>query len=279
MTSILLDLSGKADPSHVHALSIMKGVADALLTPFFVVGATARDYILELFHNRPPHRMTKDIDLAVQVETWSQYDKLIKALLAAGKFAETPEKHRFRCDGVPVDIVPFGALAGKDKVLRWPPEQEIIMSVLGFRTAPLLEVKVPTLAGLALIKLMAWNDAYPNRQKDAEDLLFIMQSYEDAGNRERLYAEAQAMLEEEGFDTRLAGVRLLGQDMARLANPDTRQAAKAILDKETGERSRHRLAFDMLKGRLPTEEKLGEITQLLEKLHKGFAEAARTGGA
>ena len=47
MRSILLDLSGKMDSSHRGALSLIKGIADSLAIHFFVVGASARDYVLE----------------------------------------------------------------------------------------------------------------------------------------------------------------------------------------------------------------------------------------
>jgi hypothetical protein len=46
MRSILLDLSGKMDSSHRAALSLIKGIADSLAIHFFVVGASARDYVL-----------------------------------------------------------------------------------------------------------------------------------------------------------------------------------------------------------------------------------------
>jgi hypothetical protein len=42
MSNISFDLSGKIEQQTVEALGIVKGVADTLITPFFVVGATAR---------------------------------------------------------------------------------------------------------------------------------------------------------------------------------------------------------------------------------------------
>src|SRR3990172_9436129 len=206
MKNILLDLSGKIDEAHVTALLLLKKVSDSVHIPFFVVGATARDYILEFGHGRTSYRMTMDIDIGVKVADWSQYETLASALLATGKFMATRNKHRFLFGEVIVDIVPFGSVADRNKTIRWPPEHEQVMSVLGFQEAydhsigvrlssdPLLEIKVPTLAGRVLIKLIAWHDAYPERQKDAEDLLFIMHKYEDAGNMDRLYEKEHALL-------------------------------------------------------------------------------------
>jgi len=67
------------------------------------------------------------------------------------------------------------------------------MSVMGFddvyrhsttirlSSSPPLEVKIPTLPGLAILKLLSWKNNYPERKKDARDLLFIMINYEHAG--------------------------------------------------------------------------------------------------
>jgi len=46
MSSTLLDLSGKIDSAHRGVLSLIKGIADSLAIHFFVVGASARDYVL-----------------------------------------------------------------------------------------------------------------------------------------------------------------------------------------------------------------------------------------
>ena len=65
MTEILFDLSGKIDQEKLEALSLLKKVADSLSIPFFVVGASARDFILEHCYNIRSPRMTQDIDLGV----------------------------------------------------------------------------------------------------------------------------------------------------------------------------------------------------------------------
>jgi predicted nucleotidyltransferase len=193
MNEISLDLSGKIDEAHVAALLLLKQVADSANIPFFVVGATARDYILEFGHGRTSSRMTRDVDIGVKVVDWEQYEKLTSALLFTGQFTASWNRHRFIFREVMVDIVPFGPVADQASMIHWPPEHDHIMSVLGFQEAydhsvrvrlsndPLLEIRIPTLAGLALIKLIAWHGAYPERPKDAADLKFIMHQYEDAG--------------------------------------------------------------------------------------------------
>ena len=287
MRNILFDISGKIEkigPNKVNALYEVKKVANSLEISFFVVGASARDFILEHCYNIKSPRMTEDIDLGVEVADWDKFYELSKALLSTGKFSKAREKQRFLFRDVYIDIVPFGPIAGKDKKISWPPEHEISMSILGFEEAyehsitvrlnskPELDIKFSTLSGLALMKIISWKEMYPDRKTDAEDLLFIMKNYEVAGNEERLYGQALFLLEEEDFDTRLAGIRLLGMDIAKISDPQTLKAVKEILEGETGEQSRYRLVEDIVSGISVYSDQFDEILNYVEKLKEGISE-------
>jgi predicted nucleotidyltransferase len=76
----------------VNALFEIKKVADSLEISFFVVGATARDFILEHCYNMKSPRMTMDIDLGVEVADWDEFTKLSDNLLATGKFSKDKNK-------------------------------------------------------------------------------------------------------------------------------------------------------------------------------------------
>ena len=65
------------------------------------------------------------------------------------------------------------------------------------------------------MKLISRKDKYMNRRRDAEDLLLIMKKHEEARNSERLYEEDLPLFQEEGFDTKSDGARLLGRDIAK----------------------------------------------------------------
>lgn len=286
MSNILFDISGKIDSPFINALFEIKKVADSLGIYFFVVGATARDFIFEHCYNIRSPRRTKDIDLGVEVADWDNFSKLTEALLATGKFSSAREKQRFLFnEEVFIDIVPFGPISDKDKKISWPPEHEIFMTMLGFEEAyedsitvrlssePVLDIKLPTLSGLALMKIVSWNERYPEGKKDAEDLLFIMNNYERAGNEERLYNKELSLLEDEKFDIKLAGIRLLGQDMAKISSLATIKAVKEILDSETGEQSRYRLVADMVKDSFMKGD---EILHQLEKLKEGISKVSPT---
>jgi predicted nucleotidyltransferase len=283
MNNISLNLSGKIKPAYLDVLSLVKRVADSLGIPFFLIGATARDFILAHFHGIKTSRMTRDIDFGFEIADWDQFGKLTDALLATGEIIVTKEKQRFLFGNIPVDIIPFGPIVDAAKRISWPPEHEIFMSMLGFDEAykysvsarlssePELVIKIPTLAGLSLMKLVSWDERYPAGSKDAEDLLFIMQHYDEAGNTDRLYEEEILSLAAEGFDNRLAGIKLLGKDMVRIASPETATVIKGILARETSNGSPYRLIIDMDKSN-PLRNKFDLILQYVEKLQEGFCQ-------
>jgi predicted nucleotidyltransferase len=287
MSSILFDLSEKIDQQTVAALFAVKGIADSQGIPFFVVGASARDFLLKYCYGIEPPRMTTDIDLGVKVADWEQFNKLTDALKTTGRFLPDKMQHqRYHFDSVLIDIVPFGPITDKNQRIAWPPEHEIFMSMVGFKeadeysitvrlsTTPELDIKLPTLPGLALMKIVSWREKYPERRKDAEDLLLIMHKYEDAGNFDRLYDKEQDLLQEEEFNTRNAGIRLLGQDMAKIADAETLSVVEGILDNEIGEQSQYKLITDMIRGSLSYEDRFDETLQQVEKLRKGLSEIA-----
>jgi predicted nucleotidyltransferase len=284
MTSILFNLSGKIERPIVDALYLLKRIADSLGIPFFVVGAFSRDLILKHGYSIEPRRKTGDIDLGVEVANWEQFEKLKESLIETDQFCLTPEKQRLRCGTILIDILPFGPITDKDKKISWPPEHEIIMSMVGFEEAykysinfrlssdPELDIKLASLPGLAIMKLISWKEKYPNRRRDAEDLLLIMSKYEETGNTERLYEEDLPLLQEEGFDTKLAGIRLLGRDMARISNPATFRIIKGILDAETKEMGQYKLITDMIRETGISDTRFDELLAQLMKLRQGFVE-------
>jgi predicted nucleotidyltransferase len=284
MTNILFNLSGKIEKPTVDTLYLLKGIADSFGIPFFVVGAFARDLILKHRYGIEPRRMTTDIDLGVEVASWEQFKKLKESLTATGQFSFTSEKQRLHCGTILIDILPFGPITDEDKKISWPPEHEIIMSMVGFEEAyeysitvrlssdPELDIKLASLPGLAIMKLISWKEKYPDRKRDAEDLLLIMNKYEEAGNSERLYGEELPLLLEEGFDTQMAGTRLLGRDMAKMSDPQTLRNIISILDAETGDQIHYRLVRDMIRETGRPETKFDEILRQLEKLRQGILE-------
>ena len=268
----------------MDALYALKDVADSLGISFFVVGASARDLILKHCYGIEPPRRTGDIDLGVQVANWEQFKELAESLIATCQFFHAPEKQRFSHGTILIDILPFGPITDGDKKISWPPEHEVIMSMVGFEEAyeysitvrlssdPVLDIKLSTLPGLAIMKLISWKDRYPERKRDAGDLLLIMNKYEEAGNSGRLYEEELSLLLEEDFDARMAGIRLLGRDMAKISDMQTFLILKSILDAEIEDLSQYKLVSDMVRESGIPEVRFDEILIRLEKLRQGIVE-------
>ena len=286
MKENLLDLSGKIDNPTIEIFECIAHVADSLNIPFFVVGAAARDIILQYGYGILTTRATADIDFGVQVSDWEHYKQLRDGLISTGKFTSDKKKvQRILFEkNFPVDIIPFGAIANLDNSISWPPDHEVEMSTLGFeesyrhsltvrlRSDPILDVQFSSLPGLALMKIISWHDRYPERKRDAKDLILLMRNYLDTGNEERLYNEEADLLEEENFDYLRASARLLGRDIAAILNPNTAKTILEILDRETGKQDRYRLIEDMRDISGGFNNNFEENLQLLEELKSGILE-------
>jgi len=184
--SNLLDLSGKIDPVPLALYETLSDVACSLGISFFVVGATARDMIFELGYGLPSKQATLDIDFGVRVASWGEFEKLKESLLIRGHFKQDKEVQRLQYRGeLLVDILPFGEIADAKGEIRWPPDEDLVMSMVGFedayrvarevrvRASPPLDILVASIPGLTIMKLVSWAVRPEDRSKDAVDLAHI----------------------------------------------------------------------------------------------------------
>ncbi len=276
MTSTSFNLSGKIDPEILTVIQHIKSITEKINIPFFIVGAIARDFIFKYWQIESP-RMTMDIDIAIRIPNWDRFHELEKAFLESDVFVKDRESQRFLYNNFIVDIIPFGDIA-KDQVINWPPDFNIAMSVVGFDQAwdyssivrlnnePELDVRIPTLPGMALMKLLSWHTAYPERNKDAKDFWFIMNHYEFAGIADRLYKTEFSLFEKEDYNLQHAGYVLLGKDIAAICNKETKALVKQILADETDQNSSNKLILQML----TPQDQFEKILKGLEKLETGF---------
>ncbi len=122
------------------------------------------------------------------------------------------------------------------------------------------------------MKIITWNDRYPERDRDAKDLALLMRTYLDAGNVEHLNNEEADLVEKEDFDYVRAGARLLGRDIAVILRSETTKTVLEILNRETGEKDRYRLVEDMMDRSGVVNDNFDEKLQLLEELRSGILE-------
>ena len=282
MSENLLDLSGKIEPDLVELFRAIENVTAASRICYFVIGATARDIILHYGYDVPIKRATADTDLGIEISSWHEFQTLKEQLTATGLFTTTGIPYRlFYKKKLPLDIIPFGPLEHPGKEITWPPGNRI-MNVLGFEDAyrnalivrlndnPSLDIQFVTPAGLAVLKIIAWQDRSPGDSKDAQDLAYLMSNYLDAGNQKRIYNDHGDLLDVDDFDYIRSGAQLLGRDMAKMMLPETREVVVQILGRETNSPKRHRLVEDMMKNFPVSENSFETYMEHLKALKKGI---------
>lgn len=165
------------------------------------------------------------------VGSWAEFSEFCETLADRGFEPNTTVTHRFRSPkGVIIDAVPFGGLADAKGFIVWPPDDDPMMCVTGFDDALRhclqmevnggLVVNIVSLPGLAILKLLAWNDRRYATDKDAQDLTLLLRVYGEV-TQDRLFDSEAELLERHGFDIKTAGAELLGQDMAAIASVET----------------------------------------------------------
>lgn len=236
------------DPIVVATIREVDRATKSLDLPYFLAGAAARDIVLHHVFGLDAGNATSDVDFAIAVKNWEQFKGIKTQLIAQGNFTSDKSKeHRLHYKhanevSYPLDIIPFRGVENSDRFIAWPPEMAIIMNVTGYEEALDASIKVQidentiarvvSLPGLALLKLFAWKDRGIGDPKDALDLATLFRRYPYAGNQDRLYDEEISVLDAVNFDMDLAGPRLLGKDVHKIANQETLKKLLELLAKE-----------------------------------------------
>lgn len=275
------------DPIRQSVLSAISDVADQFGISVFLVGATAREIILEHIFDSKQGRETRDLDFAFALESWDQFKRIKASLAETPGFEESDKEAQrmyFRLEGLAhpfiIDLIPFGHIESRPNQIAWPPEMSIYMNVAGFQDVlsaaidvEFMEgrsIKIASLAGISVLKVFAWGDRRHEASKDAEDLATLMNCYATAGNQNRLYEEAADAFEAVDFNLELAGSWLLGWDAAKIVSEKTAESLLIIM---TSRETADRLILDMTKGIKWLGDPVGLATQLRDQFLKGFKAA------
>ena len=155
---------------------------------FYLVGALARDIQLSSDAELASKRSTDDIDFAIMVEDEGQFYGIKNALIATGNFQahETEAIKLFYKGAIEIDLMPFGDIEKGNRdilltqptrfVLNMPGFKEIYPFVEKLEVSEGLSIKVCSLEGLILLKLIANNDR-PGRTKDITDIEHMIAVY------------------------------------------------------------------------------------------------------
>ena len=213
---------------------------------FYLVGAVARDIHLYANEQFISARGTKDVDLAITISDQGQYKQVKAALVQTGLFEEhqTEAIKLIYKNSIEVDLLPFGDIEQQNRdvrltdpifVLNMPGFKEIYPFVSDFVLENGQMIKVCTMEGIVLLKLIANNDL-PERTKDITDIEHIIQTYFDLYDDD-IYEVHNAILEL--YDTKdndyfqLVCARLIGRKMSIMleGSPALFQRIIAILSK------------------------------------------------
>ena len=263
-------------------LAAVAKAAAELKIEWMVTGAAGRVLLLEGVYGLPQGRATRDVDLGIMVASWDRYRVLVDRLRRDDRFQPDPkqlQRLRFGDEGL-LDLVPFGGIESADRMIRWPPDNDFAMSVIGFREAYAdtvdvtldgLPVPVISPVGLVLLKLVAWSERHHAQpRKDAADLAYVLRHFSTILTEQVLFDEYFDAVEASGFDVDLAASRVLGRKIVTLAEKDTRAFVLSLLEGEL----RH--GTDSLLVREISEQLGGASAErahdLLQSLKAGFIE-------
>lgn len=265
-------------------LDAVSKAAGELGIEWMVTGAAGRVLLLEGVYGLPPGRATQDIDLGIMVESWERYQALVDKLCSDNDFRPDPKQQqrvRLGEDGI-LDLVPFGGVESGDRAICWPPERDLVMSVIGFREAHADAVKV-TIRGLAvpvvspvglmMLKLIAWNERHIEKPgRDAADLAYVLRHIIKILTEEALLDEYYDVVEASGHDIDLAASRVLGRKIAALTQVDTQICLAELLENKLREGVDSPLVREI--GEQMRGLEMERINDFLQSLKTGFVEGA-----
>ena len=220
---------------------------------FYVIGATARDIIVQQLLDTASTRRTKDLDIAIAIPDWDAFEQIKERLVADGFKKSNDMYQRFYYGAYEVDIVPYGVVAKEDDNIYWPPEEVVAMSVKGFDEVlseaimvsidDEFKVKIASLHGLFLLKLNAWLDRNAKTSKDAEDMSFILSNYFMANLDREIHQE---VYDWENFDEYIVGGYWLAHDLVTLLNVNQLNYYKEVIEGELAKQEESRLINQMI---------------------------------
>ena len=144
-------------PTALDALTLIDRVARELRLDYFVTGAMARDVLLYHVFGLETGRATLDVDLAVAVDSWTEFERIKMRLVETGEvITDETRPHRlfYRATSdagrYPLDLLPFGGLEQRPREIAWPPDLSVVMNVAGYREALAAAEQVELRAGLVV---------------------------------------------------------------------------------------------------------------------------------
>lgn len=278
MTEYALAIIG----AEADILEAIAGAAERAGVDWMVTGAMGRHLVFEGIHGCPPDRSTTDWDVGVQVGYWTQFAALENYLVEGVGFRRDSRQRQrlYGPAGGIVDLIPFGGVETADGGVQWGQEGGFHLNVAGFQEAyaasyrvrltDTVTARVVSPPGLAILKVVAWQDRHLANDRDAEDLAYLLHQYHYLVSEE-LYGLHLDALERVDYDVELAGARVLGKQAGEIASPALYQSMDALLAEELRRPEESRLVSALGYYLLASSE--ARAPELLRQFESGWREA------
>lgn len=223
-----------ANPLLVDLLSVLSSCFNKAGNDFFVIGAASRDILRLYLEAEPSPRRTRDLDIAIAVDSWDDFYEISEMLIQNGFRKDSHMKQRFyfgaeKGADYELDVVPFGGVTAPGEMIYWPPEESPMMSVKGFASVlkdcvdvvvdNAFSFKIPSAPAFFVLKFDAWLDRHLLNDKDAKDMSFILANYYLHEITSPAHLEVLDVLPDP-FEPFVAGAYMIAKDIIPLLGKD-----------------------------------------------------------
>lgn len=223
-----------ANPLLVDLLSVLSSCFNKAGNDFFVIGAASRDILRLYLEAEPSPRRTRDLDIAIAVDSWDDFYEISEMLIQNGFRKDSHMKQRFyfgaeKGADYELDVVPFGGVTAPGEKIYWPPEESPMMSVKGFASVlkdcvdvvvdNAFSFKIPSAPAFFVLKFDAWLDRHLLNDKDAKDMSFILANYYLHEITSPAHLEVLDVLPDP-FEPFVAGAYMIANDIIPLLGKD-----------------------------------------------------------
>ena len=187
-----IDIGGLGNLFFAEIYQLVEKASKQNGSRMFLIGANATSINL-MSQGYQPYRGTKDVDFAIHVNVFEEYNNIVEYLLQNGCIKNSNDPFTFyHTDyNVVIDLIPFGDIEFEGKVRFLNNQTELV--VFGFEevSKEVLEIsandidnqgkplvfRVAPLHGIFLMKVIAFGDRPEARIRDLEDLLYIVTKF------------------------------------------------------------------------------------------------------
>jgi len=273
----------RQQPEITEMLAALERGFEKFDVDFYLIGAVARDVWMSAINNIAPRRTTGDIDFAVLINNKGIYEALKEYLIHVEGFDPYKENSFVLIwkDKRQVDLLPFGKIEDEDGKVTIEGTGYTSIHVPGFSEVydnglPEIEIgnmhtfKLCTLQGIAVLKLIAWNDRPEVRKSDIKDISDILNHFFDMYQHE-IWENHHDLFADENANLKHIAARVMGREMSKIAKRNEKlfNRIEKILHDNTYDMPNSKIGAIMLEYYDNTIE---DNVLLLQQLKQGFTE-------